>query len=316
MKKFNLAVLIVVLAAGCSSAALAESKPISFVDASVSSGIHGELAGIMAHAAACGDVDGDGDLDLYVGNFSDRPPERYIGAGGPVPNKLLINENGKFVDSGQQAVVFKARTSGAVFVDLDNDGDLDLYVSNNRRRLTVENRLYENVGGQLRDVSEGNEACIIMGGRSIGVLDYDGDGLLDLLVCGDRWTGGGRTILFRNKGKLLFEDVTAQVGLPEYLPGLGIVTPDFNEDGRPDIFISEANRLFLSTGDGKYREAALAREVFGYKLPEGKITVVPNGADIEQFSPKNEHEVKAKELKEKLETFASAQDSKAAGEVR
>jgi len=210
----------------------------------------------MAHAAACGDVDGDGDLDLYVGNYCDRPPERYKGAPGPVPNVLLINDGGKFRDSGQQAVVLTARTSGAVFADLDNDGDLDLCVSNNskRRGLRVPNRLFENVGGRFRDVSEGNAACILMGGRSVGVLDFDGDGLLDLLVAEDGWTGR-RTRLFRNKGKLAFEDVTAKVGLPDDLPGLGVITPDLNEDGWPDIFVSQANRLFLSRGDGAYREA-------------------------------------------------------------
>ena len=209
----------------------------------------------MAHAAACGDVDGDGDLDLYIGNFCDRPPERYRPAPGPVPNLLLINEGGRFRDSGQQAVVFKARTSGAVFADLDNDGDLDLFVTNNskRRGLRVANKLFENVAGRFRDVSEGNAACIIMGGRSIGVLDFDGDGLLDLLVAEDKWTEH-HTRLFRNRGKLQFEDVTAQAGLPADLPGLGVITPDLNLDGWPDIFVSQANRLFLSRGDGTYRE--------------------------------------------------------------
>ncbi|NQT86232.1 CRTAC1 family protein, partial [bacterium] len=211
--------------------------------------------GIMAHAAACGDIDGDGDLDLYVGNFCDRPPERYTGADGPVPNVLLTFEERRFRDSRQQAVVMTARTSGAVFADLDNDGDLDLYVSNNSkaRGLRVPCKLFENVGGTFRDVSEGNAACIIMGGRSVGVLDVDGDALLDLLVTEGKWAGS-HTRLFRNTGRLRFEDITAKAGLPAPLPGLGVVTPDLNLDGWPDIFVSQANRLFLSRGDGTYRE--------------------------------------------------------------
>ena len=229
--------------------------PIRFVDAASSAGLTGALRGIMAHAAACGDIDGDGDLDLYVGNFCDRPPEKYVGAAGPVPNVLLINDGGRFRDSGQRALALKARTSGAVFADLDNDGDLDLYVANNSKRkgLRVANRLFENVRGRFRDVSAGNAACIVMGSRSVGVLDFDGDGLLDLLVTGDGWTGG-RTRLFRNKGKLAFDDATARAGLPEVLPGLGVITPDLNRDGWPDIFVSQANCLFLSNGRGAYRE--------------------------------------------------------------
>lgn len=230
-------------------------SPIPFADETISSGLSEPLRGIMAHAAACGDIDGDGDLDLYVGNFCDRPPEKYIGATGPVPNVLLINDSGTFRKSSEAQLAFKARTSGAVFVDLDNDGDLDLYVSNNSKSkgLRVANKLFENVNGRFPDLSEGNNACVIMGGRSVGVLDYDGDGLLDLLVTEDKWTGG-RTRLFRNVGTLKFRDVSEEVGLPADLPGLGVITPDLNEDGRPDIFVSEANRLFLSNGSATYRE--------------------------------------------------------------
>ena len=261
MNNKTLATLIAICLAQNISAAY---SPIPFTDATASSGLYEPLRGIMAHAAACGDIDNDGDLDLYVGNFCDRPAEKYLGAAGPVPNMLLINDNGTFRKSAQPELAFEARTSGAVFVDLDNDGDCDLYVSNNSKSkgLRVANKLFENVNGRFRDVSDENDACIIMGGRSIGVLDYDGDGLLDLLVAEDKWTGG-RSRLFRNIGKLKFQDVSEKVGLPSDLPGLGVVTPDLNEDGRPDIFVSQANRLFLSSADSTYREAD--SKVFQYE---------------------------------------------------
>ena len=242
------------------------SAVLKFKDATEVSGLSKPLKGMMSHAAACGDIDGDGDLDLYVGAFSDRSADKYKGASGPVPNVLLINNDGRFVDSGQKAPAFKARTSGAVFADLDNDGDLDLYVSNNSKRkgLRVSNKLFENVKGQFRDVSENNGACAITGGRSIGVLDFDGDGLLDLLVGGDMWTGS-QTRLYRNKGKLAFENASAKAGLPENLPGLAVLTADFNGDGFPDIFISQANRMFLSKGDGTYAESETASKSLQYK---------------------------------------------------
>ena len=249
------AITIVAVILLLQSASIAE-QVLSFVDAATTSELSKPLKGIMSHAAACGDIDGDGDLDLYIGNFCDRPPERYRGRSGPVPNMLLINEGGRFREADQQALIMRARTSGAVLADLDNDGDLDLYVSNNSKRkgLRLENKLFENINGLFRDVSKGNAACIVMGGRSVGVLDFDGDGLLDLLVTEDKWTGG-RTRLFRNLGKLRFDDASSRVGLPNYLPGLGVITPDLNQDGWPDIFVSQANRLFLSNGNGTYRQA-------------------------------------------------------------
>ena len=186
----------------------AGAASMSFVESSEAWGLTEPLKGIMAHAAACGDIDNDGDPDLYVGNFCDRPPEAYLGRSGPVPNLLLINEGSRFREAGQSNVRFKARTSGAVFVDLDNDGDLDLYVSNNSksRGLRVPNKLFENLDGRFREVSGDNDACVMMGGRSIGVLDYDGDGLLDLLVTEDKWTGR-RTRLLRNRGGFHFDEV-------------------------------------------------------------------------------------------------------------
>ena len=257
--------LCVSLLAGLATGA---QRPIVFTDASASSGLSQRLVGIMNHAAAAGDVDGDGSLDLYIGTFCDRPREAYKGADGPVPNILLLSRGGRFVDSGQKAVALKGRTSGSVLVDLDNDGDPDLYTTNNSvRGIFLPNMLFENTGGRFRNVSEGNAACIQMGGRSVGVFDWDGDGLLDLLVLED---APGHSRLFRNTGGLRFEEATARCRLPERLRGLGLVTPDFNGDGRADLLVSPNNRLLLSQPDGTFREAAATRAVLGYRPPEGE----------------------------------------------
>lgn len=260
------------LLGGCPSAEA--QQPFVFDNASATWQLTEPLQGVMAHAMACGDIDGDGDLDIYLGTYCDRPAEDYLGRSGPVPNMLLRNEGGKFTLGSKHLKPVAKRTSGAVFVDLDNDGDLDLYVSNNSNnteKYSGIHRLYENIGGRLKDVSRGNAACIVMGGRGVGVLDYNGDGLLDLLVLEDYWRGG-HTRLFENQGELQFKDVTENAGLQMItdetrgvgLRGLGVVSPDFNGDGWPDLFISEPNLMLLNDRHGRFR--AVDSHVFASPL--------------------------------------------------
>ena len=80
----------------------------------------------------------------------------------------------------------------------------------------------------------------VIWGRSAAILDFDGDGLLDLLVGEDPNSGynGSETTssrLFRNLGDLKFEDVSRKAGIPEGIPGLGVAAQDVNLDGWPDL---------------------------------------------------------------------------------
>jgi enediyne biosynthesis protein E4 len=93
-----------------------------------------------------------------------------------------------------------------------------------------------------------------LGGRSVGVLDYDQDGLLDLFIAEDRFAGE-TSVLFRNEGDIRFSDVNAAAGIPEGVHGLGVAVADFDVDGLSDIFVSGSNRLFLSDGPGQFIEA-------------------------------------------------------------
>ena len=254
--------------------------PIEFQDVTREAGLYEPLLGIMGHGGAVGDVDGDGDIDLFVGGFADRRNDEYSPAPGPVGNRLLENlGGGKFRRVEKTPLEFFARTSGAVFADLDNDGSLDLYVANNckgktgyqsgpqREAQLRYSNLFRNDAGRFVDVSNASGACPKSLGtaRNIGVFDYDGDGLLDLLVLEDRFTRNPRSALFRNQGKLRFKDVTQQVGLPEDVFGLGLAVADLNGDLRPDFFVAHSNRLFFSTKDGRYKESQAARETFAWE---------------------------------------------------
>lgn len=237
--------------------------PFAFRDVTEESGLLPLVAGIQGHAAAWGDVDGDGWIDLYVGGFHKENGK---------PNVFVRNARGKFVLDSQEALRISARSSGAVFADLDNDGDLDFYLSNlgggTAGPSATPNFLFRNDGGgKFTDVSKSSGACPAeFRGRSAAVLDFDGDGLLDLLVGESIYYGSKkRSRLFRNKGNLTFEDASDAAGVPAGIPALGVAVGDVNNDGWPDLFLAAAdggNRLFLNDGKGKYREAPGTAEVF------------------------------------------------------
>jgi enediyne biosynthesis protein E4 len=242
-----------------------------FRDAGDEAGLFPAAAGIQGHGAAWGDVDGDGFADLYVGTFHKE---------GTKPNLFFRNVDGKFLPEAQKALQISSRTTGVVFADFDNDGDADLYVASMPQPangLTGCSLFRNDRGGAFTDISEGNGACpAAFGGRSAAVLDFDGDGLPDILTGEDPLRGynGSPTKssrLFRNKGALQFDDVSREAGLPVDVPGYGVAAADVNRDGWPDIFLvsSKGNALFLNDGRGRFREAPGAREVFAWKNSGG-----------------------------------------------
>jgi hypothetical protein len=248
----------------CWTAAPGEgSEEVTFSDQTEAAGLIDPLLGMYAHAAVWGDVDGDGWQDLFVGTFADRDAADYQvrGATGPAPDTLLINQQGVFAPSGSMGDAF-SRTSGGVMADLDGDGDLDLVASRNYDEDMAGapwTTLLANEGGSLAPVEDSGLPGAGLGGRAVGVLDYDLDGLLDLFIASDE----GGSVLLRNEGGLSFTDVTADAGLPVDIFGLGVGIADLTGDRRADIFVAGSNRLFVSSDDG-FREAD--SQVFQWQL--------------------------------------------------
>ena len=254
---------------------LYSAEPLVFRDVLKESGLLPDISGIAGHGVMWGDVDADGFPDLYVATFGGHP---Y----GSKSNQFFHNKGGKFTLDAQPALQVKGRANGGVFADFDNDGDLDLYITNHaidgkkyrQPHYGEPNHLFRNEGaGKFVDVSAESAACPTgIAARSATVLDYDGDGLLDLLV-GECFFQGGesRTRLYRNRGNLKFENVSQAVGLPVELTGFGVAAGDVNGDTWPDIFTGgrlHGNQLFINDSKGKFTALPTSHGDFAWDYGE------------------------------------------------
>ncbi len=231
----------------------------------------------LGRGLALFDYDNDGDLDLYLVNGCNLP---VSDSASPQSNILYRNDKGKFVDVTTTVSVGNTGYGlGCCVGDYNNDGHVDLYVTN-----YGPNILYKNNGdGTFSDVTDVSG----VGGNQLSsgcaFIDYDADGLLDLYVvnyvqfdidanpscsrkgiptyCTPEVLDGEADRLYRNNGDGTFRDVTENAGITAPPgKGLGVVCGDMDNDGDVDIFVANdttPNLLYLNDGDGTFTEDAL-----------------------------------------------------------
>ncbi len=239
----------------------------------------------MAGGVLLLDYDRDGWLDIY---FTNAPTVEEALQGKKARGALYHNNHdGTFTDVTEKAGIgTPCFAMGGAVGDYDNDGWPDIYLT-----CYGGNVLYHNNGdGTFTDVTK--QAGVADGRWSTGAAfgDYDGDGFLDLMVanyvdldlhhlpefgsamtcrfmgisvqCGPRGLKGSGDSLFHNNGDGTFTDVSKKAGVddPNGYYGLGVLWADFNNTGRPDIYVandSMAAYLYRNDGNGKFTEIGI-----------------------------------------------------------
>ncbi len=271
---------------------------ISFEDVSGRSGLRLErrasaekryLIETMGGGVAWFDYDGDGWLDAYLCN---QPTVESFRAGVRPANRLYRNNrDGTFLDVTEKAGVgFRGWSMGVSAADYDNDGDVDLYLTNLGANVLYRNETKPGGEAAFVDVTASAGVGDARWSASSGWSDYDGDGDLDLFVanyveydlkalpefgrgryclfrslevlCGPRGMRGAGDALYRNNGDGTFAEISREAGVADEAGhfGLGCAWGDFDDDGDQDLFVTndtQANYLYLNQGGGRFKEAGL-----------------------------------------------------------
>jgi len=242
---------------------------------------------IMSAGVALLDYDNDGDLDVYLvqsGYLGDRDAPTLQPMDRLFRNQLVeLGELAFSEETVASGITGGGYGSGAVAGDINNDGWVDLYVTN-----FGANQLWVNNGdGSFSEQTVSAGVTDDRWSTSASFVDYDRDGWLDLYVanyvdfllnsptctsasgrldyCGPHNFVPTPDTLFHNRGDGTFENVTVVSGIGLVrAPGLGVISTDLNNDGWVDLYVANdrmRNNLWINSGTGRFRDTAMTSGV-------------------------------------------------------
>jgi hypothetical protein len=228
---------------------------VTFTDVTQSAGVANTVGNQarLGTNVAWGDFDGDGDLDLYVTNWGSSVSQAI--------NRLYSNNgNGTFTDIASSAGVADGAFRNSVdahWIDYDNDGDLDLYIT----EFFSQDQLYRNNGnGSFSNVTGSAGVNVISQGDETAAAwaDFNNDGNIDLYIC----KKGFRNTLFHNNGDGSFSEIGATAGVNDIRDTRHAAWGDYDNDGDADLYIvnEQNNVLFKNEGTGSFEEIVCAVE--------------------------------------------------------
>jgi len=232
-----------------------------------------------SRGAACGDFNADGYVDIYIGGYENW------GKGITYPDIILMNDHGKSWKRAWSQTRYRAR--GVTACDFDNDGDIDVYVSNYRLQ---PNLLWRNDGtGKFADAAASHNALAtwksFAGGHSIGAAwaDFDSDGCMDLFAGNfahdDSRGHQPHSFFLRNSGPkndYVFES-RGQCGLSYQESYASPAAADYDNDGDPDLFFTT---VYGTASFGKPNNPVLYRNEGSWSFVDATA-----GAGLAKLSP-------------------------------
>lgn len=193
------------------------------------------------------DIDNDGDNDLFI--TSDTEINRlYENLGNMILEDITIS-------SGMLNDVLV--TYGASWGDYNNDGFLDVFLSN--RDNTIPNVLYKNNGDNTFSLANTEAGLINTGTLSFcsAFIDYNKDGFQDIYVANDKVANPNT--MYKNNGDGTFTEVGLETGTDITIDAMSVTVEDFNADGWPDIYVTNdvvGNVFLKNNGDGTFTDIA------------------------------------------------------------
>ena len=301
--------------------AQSSNSPVIFKDVTEAAGIDfvhssGKRSSLLPEdvgsGAAFADYNNDGHIDLYVVN-NPGPLDTEVTETSPGNVLYRNNGDGTFTDVTKEADVGdRGYGMGCTFGDYDNDGDLDLYVTN-----YGPNVLYRNNGdGTFTDLTEKAGVGDTRWGTGAAFGDYDNDGDLDLYVPNyiehdlDKLAEDQKTsmqygqsvprilnphsfepqdnVLYRNNGDGTFTDVTAELGVESHGGrSLQAIFTDFDLDGDLELYVANdlsPNFLYRNNGDGTFTDVSDASWAADFRGSMGLATGDYDGdGDLDLF---------------------------------